>query len=259
MPSGLPPPCGGISSLATPRWLSGQAGTFFPLTTPSAGHKFVLNPCRKAHRNYSLFTILYSLVSPRRNLTPRQTRPTPRDCQGTAPRRGAALICGRNLRFPHKRPLQNAVQGFVIGSVCAAAFFHRGIIPLLTLFFSASGSQKTAVTPLRGRAADAIRPAAPLRGDQFPGDPRWLSGHAGAFFPLTAPPAGHKFVLNPCRKAHRNYSLFTGLAKEESHAPANPPHYPGTPRNCSPQGRSHLLGTIPVPAACVWVWHVRRF
>ena len=45
-------------------------------------------------------------------------------------------------------------------------------------------------------------------GDQFPGDPRWLSGHAGPCVPLPAPPAGQKFVLNPCRKAHRNYSLF---------------------------------------------------
>ena len=51
---------------------------------------------------------------------------------------------------PTNAPSQNAVQGFVVDSVCAAAFFHRGIIPLLTLFFSASGSQKTAVTPCGG-------------------------------------------------------------------------------------------------------------
>ena len=49
---------------------------------------------------------------------------------------------------PTNAPSKNAALGFVIGSACAAAFFHRGIIPLLTLFFSASGSQKTAVTPL---------------------------------------------------------------------------------------------------------------
>ena len=86
---------------------------------------------------------------------------------------------------PTNAPSQNAVQGFVVDSACAAAFFHRGIIPLLTLFFSASGSQKTAVTPLEdsGRCHSACRP---LRGDQFPGDPRWLSGQAGIFFPLTA-------------------------------------------------------------------------
>ena len=49
---------------------------------------------------------------------------------------------------PTNAPSKNAALGFAIGSACAAAFFHRGIIPLLTLFFSASGSQKTAVTPL---------------------------------------------------------------------------------------------------------------
>ena len=59
-----------------PRWLSGHAGTFYPL-----------------------------IVLPRRNLTLRQTHLTSRDCQGIAPRRGAPLKCGRNLRFPHKRPL----------------------------------------------------------------------------------------------------------------------------------------------------------
>ena len=64
---------------------------------------------------------------------------------------------------PTNAPSQNAVQGFVIGSACAAAFFHRGIIPLLTLFFSASGSQKTAVTPLEeGRQMPSGLP--PLRG-----------------------------------------------------------------------------------------------
>lgn len=71
-----PNPLRGDQFPGDPRWLSGQAGTFFPLTVLS-----------------------------RRNLTLRQTRPTPRDCQGIAPRRGAALKCGRNLRFPHKRPL----------------------------------------------------------------------------------------------------------------------------------------------------------
>lgn len=129
-----------------PRWLSGYAGTFYPLTvlprrnliprqthlfpgnarellpagaggsvpwrppvaeragghllpshSPAHRTKVSPNPCRKAHRNYSLFPILYSLVSPRRNLTPRQTRPTPRDCQGTAPRRGALTSWARSL------------------------------------------------------------------------------------------------------------------------------------------------------------------
>ena len=106
-----------------PRWLSGHAGAFFPLTAPPTGNKFVLNPCRKAHRSYSLFTILYSLVSPRRNLTPRQTRPTPRERQRIAPRRGAALKCGRNLRFPHKRPLPKRGAGVCDWlSLCSRVF-----------------------------------------------------------------------------------------------------------------------------------------
>lgn len=82
-----------------PRWLSGYAGTFYPLTAPPAGHKFVLNPCRKAHRNYSLFPIHYSLPtrSARRNPTPQHSHPTSRDCQGIAPRRGALTSWARSL------------------------------------------------------------------------------------------------------------------------------------------------------------------
>ena len=83
------------------------------------------------------------------------------------------------------RSTKNAAHRFRLAKFVQPRFFHRGIIPLLTLFFSASGSQKTAVTPLEdsGRCHSACRP---LRGDQFPGDPRWLSGQAGIFFPLTA-------------------------------------------------------------------------
>ena len=94
MPFGLPP-LRGDQFPDDPRWLSGQAGIFFPLTAQF-----------------------------QRNLTPRQTHLTFRDCQGIAPRRGASLKCGRNLRFPHKRPLpEMQCGGLVIGSVCAAAFF----------------------------------------------------------------------------------------------------------------------------------------
>ena len=64
------------------RWLSGHAGTFYPL-----------------------------IVLPRRNLTLRQTRPTSWERQRIAPRRGAPLKCGRNLRFPHKRPLPSRKKG----------------------------------------------------------------------------------------------------------------------------------------------------
>ena len=133
-----------------PRWLSGQAGIFFPLT-----------------------------VLPRRNLTPRQTRPLPGNARellpagagGSVPWRPpmAERACGHLLPShssapeeshapaiptllpgiakellpagalrsnvagtcgsPTNAPSKNAVQGFVIGSVCAAAFFIGGLSP----------------------------------------------------------------------------------------------------------------------------------
>ena len=51
------------------------------------------------------------------------------------------------------------------------------------------------------------------RGDQFPGDPRWLSGQAGTFYPLTAPPAGRKFfqIRAARHTATIHSSLFTIL------------------------------------------------
>ena len=49
----------------------------------------------------------------------------------------------------------------------------------------------------------------PLRGDQFPGDPRWLSGQAGTFFPLTAPPAGRKFFQ--IRAARHTATIHSSL------------------------------------------------
>ena len=104
-----PNPLRGDQFPGDPRWLSGQAGTFFPLTAPSAGHKSVLNPCRKAHRYYSLFPIHYSLSTrpARRHTAPRQSRPTSRERQRIAPRRGGGSVpwrpqmaeraCGRLL------------------------------------------------------------------------------------------------------------------------------------------------------------------
>lgn len=98
----------------------------------------------------------------------------------------------------------------------------------------------------------------PLRGDQFSGDPRWLSGYAGTFFPLTAPPAGHKFVLNPCRKAHRNYSLFpihyslfTCPARRHT-APRQTRPLPGNARELLPAGALSPPGHGPCPG-CVRV------
>ena len=117
---------------------------------------------------------------------------------------------------PTNAPSQNAVQGFVVDSACAAAFFHRGIIPLLTLFFSAYGSQKTAVTPLE-------------EGRQMP-------------FGLP-PPAGGSVPWRPpmSERVGGHLLLSHSSGPEESHTPANPPHFLGTPENCSPLGGLRLV------------------
>ena len=47
-----------------PRQQCGTAKRLFPRTVSPAGHRLILNPCRRAaHRNSSLFTILYSLFA----------------------------------------------------------------------------------------------------------------------------------------------------------------------------------------------------
>ena len=121
-----------------------------------------------------------------------------------------------NCGFPTNAPSQNAVQGFVIGSVCAAAFFHRGIIPLLMLFFSASGSQKTAVTPLEERR-------------QMP-------------FGLPPPAGGSVPWRPPMAERAGGYLLPSHCSvPEESHTQASPPRFPGTPEICSPLGGLRLV------------------
>lgn len=71
--SGLPAPLPGKPENRSPQGGGGsvprqQCGTAkhpFPRTAPHAGHRLILNPCRRAAlRNYSLFTILYSLSQP---------------------------------------------------------------------------------------------------------------------------------------------------------------------------------------------------
>ena len=68
---------------SVPRQQCGTAKRPFPRTAPHAGHRLILNPCRRAaHQNYSLFSILSSLVPPR------PSPPTSREGQRTALRRG---------------------------------------------------------------------------------------------------------------------------------------------------------------------------
>ena len=100
MPENCSPQGRGDQFPGDPRWLSGQTGPFFPLTAPPAGHKFVLNPCRRAaHRNYSLFPIHYSLSTrpAQRHTAPRQTHSTSRERQRIAPHRGALTSWARFL------------------------------------------------------------------------------------------------------------------------------------------------------------------
>lgn len=107
-----------------------RKSAFFWFVPPASPRQPFPNPRRRAaHQNYSLFSILYSLVPPR------PSPPTSRERQRTALSRGAE--------------------------------------------------------------------------DQFPGS---NAGLQNALSPRTAPPAGHRLILNPCRRAaHQNSSLFTLL------------------------------------------------
>ena len=132
------------------------------------------------------------------------------------------------------RSTKNAAHRFRLAKFVRPRFFHRGIIPLLTPFFSASGSQKTAVTPLEeGRQMPSGLP--PPAGGSVPWRPPMAERAGGHLFPRIAPPAGHKFVLNPCRKAHRNYSLFPihySLPTRSAWRNPTPQHSHPTSRDC---------------------------
>ncbi len=78
---------------------AGLQNALSPRTAPHAGHRLVLNPCRRAaHHNYSLFTLLYSLVPPR------PFPPTPRERQRAAQQGAGDQFPGGNAG------LQNALS-----------------------------------------------------------------------------------------------------------------------------------------------------
>ena len=59
---------------SVPRQQCGTAKHPFPRTAPPAGHRLILNPCRRAaHQNSSLFTLLYSLSRPCSFFPPERT------------------------------------------------------------------------------------------------------------------------------------------------------------------------------------------
>ena len=138
---GAPESCSAGGGGSVPRRQCGTAKRPFPRTAPHAGHRLILNPCRRAAlRNYSLFSILSSLAPLR------PSPPTSREGQRTALRRGGGSV-----------PWQ--------------------------------------------QCGTAKRP-----------------------FPRTAPHAGHRLVLNLCRRAAlRNYSLFTLLYSLSQPCPLFPP------------------------------------
>ena len=92
------PPAGGSVSWRPPV-AERAGGHLFPSHSSTRRTKVFPNPCRKAHRNYSLFPIHYSLSTrpARRHTAPRQTHPTPRERQRIAPRRGALTSWARSL------------------------------------------------------------------------------------------------------------------------------------------------------------------
>ena len=92
------PPAGG-SVPWRPPVAERAGGHLFPSHSSTRRTKVFPNPCRKAHRNYSLFPIHYSLSTrpARRHTAPRQTHPTPRERQRIAPRRGALTSWARFL------------------------------------------------------------------------------------------------------------------------------------------------------------------
>lgn len=62
---GAPESCSAGGGGSVPWQQCGTAKRPFPRTAPHAGHRLVLNLCRRAAlRNYSLFTLLYSLSQP---------------------------------------------------------------------------------------------------------------------------------------------------------------------------------------------------
>lgn len=81
-----------------------REGAFFWFVPPASPRQPFPNPCRRAaHQNYSLFSILYSLVPPR------PSRPASRERQRAAPRRGGGSVprrqCGTAKRpFPPHSP-----------------------------------------------------------------------------------------------------------------------------------------------------------
>lgn len=168
----------------------------------------------------SLFVIPYSLRSKRTapatgrglepgcapgfffapNLRPRSSRSEPsRIKEGT--RKGAffCFVPPASPRQPFPNPCRRAA--------------HQN-----SSLFSIHSPSPGLPLPLPGKARE---PPSAGAEDQFPGS---NTGLQNALSLRTAPPAGHRFILNPCRKAaHRNSSLFSILSSLAQPCPLFPP------------------------------------
>ena len=128
-------------------------------------------------------------------------------------------MCGRNLRFPHTRPLPfcDTIQ-FAIETDRSC---HR----------QGPGAE------LRSGLFSLPQICAPVPADlNLPGSKK---APGGAFFCFVPPASPRQPFPNPChRAAHRNSSLFTILYSLFTRpTPAFPSHFPGAPENRPPQGR----------------------
>lgn len=153
-------------------------------------------------------------------------------------RRGLPLrsICGRNLRFPHTRPRSSRSEPSRIkeGTRKSAFFWfvppasprqpfpnpcRRAAHQSSSLFSILSSLAQP--RPSRPASREGQRTALRRGGGSVP---RQQCGTAKRPFPRTAPHAGHRLVLNLCRRAAlRNYSLFTLLYSLSQPCPLFPP------------------------------------
>lgn len=127
---------------------------------------------------------------------------------------------------------------------------------------------------LAGRACESFSSPAPPAAGRFPGVPRWRRGQAEAFFPHTTcggavpwrpslaeracgnfPPSHSKtrwtkISSDPVPPGtpklfsiHSSLFSFPPEARRGRKTKAYPPNFPGTPENCSPQGRFYRICT----------------
>ena len=129
---GAPESCSaGGRRISSPAAMRDCKTPFPPRTAPHAGHRLILNPCRRAAlRNYSLFTLLYSLSQPR------PSPPTSRESQRAAQQGGGGSVprqqCGTAKRpFPPHSPACRA-------QAHSEPVPQSGIPKLFTLLYSLS-------------------------------------------------------------------------------------------------------------------------